>query len=277
MQEAGKNLERSHAMGARIANEERRLIEAVRRSEAWATCSSLVLGVEMELSIGVSTIDSFDDWHLALRSLFVCCSTASMLCMGWVAYDALLAAEEALAMAHDHGATKDAVESLRAWLQVERGRRTRTSTTVYPPLETMIVAVLYLERCLRHLRIVFSWGLLLATGTFFCYLGTLSAASEPPFYSGVIVVVFCTAARSAWKRRLRGMIATRASSERGTGLLGLGVPAPRVRRSAGARRTADGAAGGRRTADGGRSIGRRISRATVDLNELTWTAPRGYA
>ena len=86
MQEAGKNLERSHAMGARIANEERRLIEAVQRSEAWATCSSLVLGVEMELSIGVSTIDSFDDWHSAQRSLFVCCSTASMLCMGWVAY-----------------------------------------------------------------------------------------------------------------------------------------------------------------------------------------------
>ncbi|EOD13011.1 hypothetical protein EMIHUDRAFT_443680 [Emiliania huxleyi CCMP1516] len=280
MQEAGKHLERSHAMGALIANEERRLVEAVRRCDVWATVSALVLAVHVELLVGVSSDEGFDRWHQAFRTLFAIFSTASMMCMGWVAYDVLLAAEEAQAMAHDHGTTKDAVESLRAWLHLERqrSRPMLAAAEEYPPLETMITAVAYLEHCLRDLRIVFSWGLLLAAASFFCYLGTVSSAGEPPFYSGVIVVVVVAAARSVWKTRLRGTIRTRAPSARGAGMLGLGLPAPRALRRGLARgvRPTAGRSASQRGGGGSERAGGVVTGIPRDSLNLDRTSP-GHA
>jgi len=63
MQEAGHELERSTALGVLMDNEERRLMEAVRRCDVWATCASLVLGVQVELLVGTAQAVDFEDWH----------------------------------------------------------------------------------------------------------------------------------------------------------------------------------------------------------------------
>ena len=158
MQAAGEYLERSTALGALMQNEERRLVESVRRCDVWATCASLVLGVQAELIGATGGSIEFDDWHMATKTIFGLSSSLSLMCMGWVAYDVLRAAEEAQALAHASASSNSC-----AWINTTITRRVHGGAAIYPPLETMRDAVAYLNMCLRELRTVFSFGLCMAS------------------------------------------------------------------------------------------------------------------
>jgi len=197
MQEAGHALEKSTALGVLMENEERRLVEAVRRCDVWAMCSSLVLGVQVELLIGVVQATDYDEWSEGFRVVYTASSALALMCMGIVAYDVLRAAEEAQALAHAQPATGGC-----SWLGFDRlelkGRGHR-----YPPLETMRAAVKYLHRCLREMRLLFSFGLLMSGATFFCFIGSHSPPQSPSFIAGVLVVVATAVARQLWRRNLK--------------------------------------------------------------------------
>lgn len=198
MQEAGHELERSTALGVLMDNEERRLMEAVRRCDVWATCASLVLGVQVELLVGTAQAVDFEDWHEAFRVIYTTASALSLMCMGWVAYDVLRTAEEAQALAHARpvcGGSHSWLRFNKAGLDMEGG--------VYPPLQTMRAAVGYLHQCLKDMRHVFNFGLLMTATTFFSFVGTYAAPESPSFIVSVVAVVLFTLVRQAWRRRLR--------------------------------------------------------------------------
>jgi hypothetical protein len=198
MQEAGHELERSTALGVLMDNEERRLMEAVRRCDVWATCASLVLGVQVELLVGTAQAVDFEEWHETFRIIYTAASSLSLMCMGWVAYDVLRAAEEAQAIAHArpaYGGPHSLLHFNKARCNIDGG--------VYPPLQAMRAAVGYLHQCLRDMRQVFNFGLLMAAATFFSFVGTYAAPNSPSFIVGVAVVALVTAVRQAWRRRLR--------------------------------------------------------------------------
>ncbi len=154
MQEAGEYLERSTALGALMQNEKRRLVESVRRCDVWATCAALVLGVQATLIGYTRGSTEFDDSHVAVKTIFALSSSLSLMCMGWVAYDVLSAAEEAQTLAYASISSDSC-----AWLNTS----ITSPTAIYPPLETMRDAVAYLNTCLRVLRSVFSFGLCMAS------------------------------------------------------------------------------------------------------------------
>ena len=167
MQEAGHELERSTALGVLMDNEERRLTEAVRRCDVWATCASLVLGVQVEILVGTAGAEDFSEWSHPFQAVYTASSALSLMCMGWVAYDVLRAAEEAQALAH----ARPVCGGSYSWLKFDKAGR-RIDGGIYPPLETMRAAVTYLHQCLRDMRQVFSVGLLMSAVTFFCFIGT---------------------------------------------------------------------------------------------------------
>ena len=140
MQDAGRHLEKSAALGVLMENEERRLGEAVRRCDMWALCSSLVLGIQVDLLMAVGADADFDQWSAVSQTLLSVTACASIVCMGWVAYDVLLAAEEAQAIAHARPPALTLGDELAATVLRELAAR-NAGAEAYEPLRTMRNAV----------------------------------------------------------------------------------------------------------------------------------------